>query len=103
MVGYEKKGGLCIFVQVQPNSKKSQVVGIHNDMLKIKIAAPPVDNKANEACLSFLSEWFEIPKSHLELIKGESSRKKLFFIKDFTSTKLIDFLLKKKLLTIKLG
>lgn len=61
---------------IQPNAKKNELVGLHNGALKVKIAAQPVDGKANAELVEFLSEVLEIPKRQIEILKGETGRNK---------------------------
>jgi uncharacterized protein (TIGR00251 family) len=71
---------MILFVEAKPNSKKNQIEVVSENMLKIKISAPPVDGKANEAIIEYLSEIFKIPKSKIILQKGNSGRFKRFEI-----------------------
>ncbi len=65
-----------IYVEAQPNARQNAVVGSQNGVLKLKIAAPPIGGKANEALVRFLAELLDIPKSDLAVEKGQSSRHK---------------------------
>lgn len=64
-------------VLIQPNAKKNEVVGVHSDALKIKIKAPPVDSKANQELIRFLSEVLKLSKSQVSVCHGETSKNKL--------------------------
>lgn len=61
---------------IQPGAKKSAVTGLHGDALKIRLAAPPVEGKANQALILFLSDALGIPKNAVELVTGETNRNK---------------------------
>lgn len=61
-------------IYLQPGAKKSEVAGFHNGNIKIKVNSPPVDGKANEALILFLSDLLNIPKSSIEIISGKKSR-----------------------------
>ena len=66
-------------LKVIPNAKKSEAVGWEEDpragrALKLRIAAPPVEGKANKAVVLFLSAWLDIPRSSISLLRGASSR-----------------------------
>lgn len=61
----------------QPGAKRSEIQGLHGAALKIRLAAPPVDGKANEALLTFLSRHLGIPQRDVELVSGPSSRHKV--------------------------
>jgi uncharacterized protein len=63
-------------IYVQPGATKTEISGIHGGRLKIRLHAPPVDGKANETLISFLSEYFGIAKSKIEIIRGQKSREK---------------------------
>lgn len=63
-----------VTIYVQPGAKKSEVCGMHNGNIKIKLNSPPVDGKANAALIHFLSNFLNIPKSSIELISGQKSR-----------------------------
>lgn len=65
---------IFIGIYLQPGAKKSKVLGMHNGHIKIKVNSPPVDGKANEALILFLSEFLNIPKSMIKIISGEKSR-----------------------------
>jgi uncharacterized protein (TIGR00251 family) len=78
-----------IRVLAVPNSKTSEVIGWEEDpragwVLRVKIAAPPVDGKANAALRDFLAKHYALPKSQVSLEKGDSSRIKTFTLPDGT-------------------
>lgn len=72
--------GIRLRLFLQPKASKDQIVGLHNDELKISITAPPIDGKANAHLLKFLSKAFKVAKSEIQLEKGELSRHKQVFI-----------------------
>ena len=63
-------------LHVQPGAKLTAAVGEHGGRLKLKIAAPPVDNKANAHLLAWLAAQLGVPKSKVRLMRGETSRQK---------------------------
>ncbi len=63
-------------LRVVPNAKRSEVVGIHGDVIKVKVQAPAMDGKANEALLEFLAETMGVPRRAVQLVAGEKSRDK---------------------------
>ena len=67
---------ILLAIYVQPKSSRNRIVGIHNDMLKIAITAPPVDGKANSQVTSFLAKFFKVPKSAISIVSGHQGRKK---------------------------
>jgi uncharacterized protein (TIGR00251 family) len=72
----ETKKGVIFKIWVQPRSSKQELAGIQDDALKLRIKAPPVDGKANEECIRFLSELFGVRKSRISIISGLTSRGK---------------------------
>ena len=68
--------GVVFKILVQPRSSKNMVCGIHDDALKLKITAPPVNNAANLMTIAFLAKALDVPKSSLEIISGHTSRNK---------------------------
>jgi len=68
--------GVTLRLHIQPGAKKTEVVGMHGEALKIRLAAPPVDGKANACLLAFLAETFGVARSAVSLISGETSRAK---------------------------
>ena len=63
-------------LHVQPGAKRTEVVGLHGDALKIRLAAPPVDGKANECLLEYVADTLNVPKRQVTLVSGQSSRSK---------------------------
>jgi uncharacterized protein (TIGR00251 family) len=63
-------------LHVQPGAKTTAAVGEHGGRLKLKIAAPPVDNKANVHLLTWLATQLGVPRSAVRLVRGEASRQK---------------------------
>jgi uncharacterized protein (TIGR00251 family) len=64
-------------IKAVPNAPRSEVVGWLGEALKVKIHAPPVEGKANEALCSFLAQKLALPKRAVRLLQGDSARKKL--------------------------
>lgn len=71
---------LHLTVHVQPGAKTTSCAGIHGDALKIRLAAPPVDGKANQALIAWLAKSLDCPQSAIELIRGQTSRRKILCI-----------------------
>lgn len=67
-------------VKVIPNSKINKIVEQHDNFIKIKLTAPALENKANQALIKFLSKQWGIPKNKISLLQGEKSRTKLIKI-----------------------
>ena len=73
----EIKGGVRVHLLVQPGARKSEIVGEHDGRLKIKVKAPPVDGKANEAVEEFIAEIFGVAKKSVSLVRGQTSKSKV--------------------------
>jgi len=71
---------LILRVKVQPKASKDELCNILGSSLKIRLTAPPVDGKANKHLIAFLAKTFNVPKSDVKLISGESSREKRLLI-----------------------
>lgn len=69
-------GSVVLALHIQPGAKKTELAGLHGEALKIRLAAPPVDGKANAALLAFLAKACGVSKSAVELVSGETSRSK---------------------------
>ena len=70
-------GHITLTLHIQPGAKKTEFAGLHGDALKIRLAAPPVDGKANEALLRFVADTLGLPKSAVSLKSGQTSRRKV--------------------------
>ncbi len=63
-------------LHIQPGAKKSEVAGLHGEALKIRLAAPPVDGRANACLIAFVADRLEIAKTKISIVSGETSRAK---------------------------
>lgn len=84
--------GVTLALHIQPGAKKTEVVGRHGDALKIRLAAPPVDGKANTVLLAFLAEKLGVGRTAVELVSGQSSRAKRVRIAPFANRALLESL-----------
>ena len=85
-------GGATLSLHVQPGAQKSECAGLHGEALKIRLAAPPVDGKANEALLRFLAQRLAIPRQQISLKSGQTSRQKVIEIESVTAERLATLL-----------
>ena len=65
-----------VSLHVQPGAKVTSIQGRHGDALKVRLAAPPVDGKANIELLRFLASALQVPRSAVQLVSGQTSRQK---------------------------
>lgn len=68
---------LTLTLHVQPNAAKSAFAGLHGDALKVRIAAPPADNRANAELVDYLGEALGVPKSAVAIRHGATGRRKV--------------------------
>jgi uncharacterized protein len=74
--------GWLIAVHAQPGAKKTAAAGLHGEALKIRIAAQPLEGKANEALIAFIAKALGVPRRSVTCLKGETSREKLLLVTD---------------------
>jgi uncharacterized protein (TIGR00251 family) len=77
-------GGVRVAVQIQPNAKRTEVVGLLDDALKIKLAAQPIEGKANEALVKWLAGALGVSRSAVTLTHGQTNKKKLLEVMGVT-------------------
>ncbi|MGC1300554.1 MAG: DUF167 domain-containing protein [Alloacidobacterium sp.] len=73
----ETAAGVSFSVRAQPRASRTAISGIVGDAVKVALAAPPVEGKANEVLIRFFAELFEVPRAAVEIVSGESSRNKV--------------------------
>ena len=79
-------GGVRLAVHLMPNAKKTEVVGLLDDMLKIRLHAAPVDGKANEALIRFLADVLDVPRSAVTITHGQLNKRKVVEIRSVRLT-----------------
>ncbi|GAB3399198.1 DUF167 domain-containing protein [Massilia agilis] len=79
-------GGVRIAVQITPNAKKTEVIGVLDDALKLKLAAQPIEGKANEALIKFLAGALKVPKSAVTITHGQTNKRKLVEVRSTSLT-----------------
>ncbi len=77
-------GSIVLAVHAQPGARRTEVAGLHGDALKIRVAAPALEDRANDALVEFLAERFHVPKRNVTLLSGAKSREKRFAISGAT-------------------
>ncbi len=82
-----------IWVIVKPNSDKNLIIGVEQNKIKIKIACPAKEDKANEELIKFLSESIKIPKKNIKIVSGKKSNIKKILIKKKTKESILKILL----------
>ena len=75
-------------IKAIPNAPRSEVVGWLGDALKVKVHAPPVEGRANEALCEFLAEYLRVPRRAVEVLRGDTSRQKTVRINGLNASEL---------------
>ena len=76
----EKGGAVSFKARIQPRASRTEVAGQRADAIKLRIAAPPVDGKANEECRRFLAKIVGVSLSSVEIVSGDLSKDKIIRI-----------------------
>jgi hypothetical protein len=87
-----KENAVTFKVRVQPRASRTEVAGEHEGAVKLRIASPPVDGKANQECRRFLARLVGVSASSVEIVAGDSSRNKLIRIHNVTAERIRDAL-----------
>ncbi len=80
-------------VQITPAASKNEIIGMQNDVLRIKINAPPVKGKANKELVDYLSHLLGISKDRIDIVKGHTSKNKLVSIDGLSKLSVLEKLL----------
>jgi uncharacterized protein (TIGR00251 family) len=85
---YEASAGVSFAVKVQPRAKKNTIVGELGEALKISLTTPPVEGRANEACIEFFANLLKVPRSSVSIASGETSRRKVIRVAGLSAEEL---------------
>jgi uncharacterized protein len=84
----ESPAGVTFRVKVQPRAKRNAVVGELGDALKVALTAPPIDGRANDACIEFFADLLQLPRSSIKIVSGQSSRNKVIRVTGISAEEL---------------
>ena len=85
MIPLQKSGGSVTFsVKVHPRAKQNAVTGELGDALKVSLTAPPVEGRANDACIDFFAGLLKVPRSSVTIASGQNSRNKVIRVAGVT-------------------
>jgi uncharacterized protein (TIGR00251 family) len=73
----DSPSGATFAVKVQPRAKKNAITGEIGDALKVAVTAPPVEGRANQACIEFFANLLDVPRSSVSIASGQNSRNKV--------------------------
>ncbi len=82
-------GTVTLTLHAQPGTKKTEFAGLHGEALKIRLAAPPIDGKANAVLTTFLAKYLGVPKAAISILSGESSRHKILWLQGVSEAALM--------------
>jgi uncharacterized protein (TIGR00251 family) len=74
---HETPAGATFAVKVRPRANKNAITGELGDALKLSLTAPPVEGKANQACIEFFANLLKVPRSSVSIASGQTSRRKV--------------------------
>jgi uncharacterized protein (TIGR00251 family) len=85
---HESADAVTFAVKVHPRAKKNAVTGELGDALKVALTAPPIDGRANEACIEFFAKLLKVPRSSVTIASGQSSRNKVIRVSGLSAEEL---------------
>jgi uncharacterized protein (TIGR00251 family) len=89
MVSIQNSGsGASFSVRLHPRAKKNAITGEVGDALKLSLTAPPVDGKANQACIEFFAKLLNVPRSSFTIAAGHTSRNKVIRVEGVSADEL---------------
>lgn len=86
----EKNNAVTIRLRVQPRAPRTEIIGEYAGAIKMRVAAPPVDGKANEECRRFLAKLLKVGATSIEIISGDSSRDKVIRVSNITARRVLE-------------
>src|SRR5579859_4564237 len=89
----QKEGGVVVSVRLQPRASRDEISGVVEGALRIRLTAPAMENRANEALCEFLASLLKRPKSAVRILSGERSRTKRVAIEGVTRQQVESLLL----------
>jgi uncharacterized protein (TIGR00251 family) len=84
----ESAGGVAFAVKVHPRAKKNAITGELGDALKVSLTTPPVDGRANGACIDFFAKLLKVPRSSVTIASGQTSRNKVIRVAGISAAEL---------------
>lgn len=88
----ESNGAVTFAVKVIPRAQKNQIVGIEGEAIKIRLSAPPVEGKANDALIVFFADVLKVARAQIEIVTGQSSRRKIVRVRGRAAKQIEDAL-----------
>jgi uncharacterized protein (TIGR00251 family) len=91
-VAIETTQSVTLTVRVVPRSRRNEIVGLEAGILKVRLVAPPVEGRANEALIRFLAKSLGVAQGRVEIIRGETARTKLVRVRGISASRLKEIL-----------
>lgn len=82
---HESGDGVAFAVKVHPRAKKNAITGEIGDALKLSLTTPPVEGRANQACIEFFAKLLKVPRSSVTIASGQTSRNKVIRVSGLTA------------------
>jgi len=80
----ESKGGVVFKVLMQPCARRNEIAGMYEDYLKIRVTSPPIEGKANQACIDLIAQAFGLKKNEIAILSGHTARRKRLHARGIT-------------------
>jgi uncharacterized protein (TIGR00251 family) len=87
---HDSPSGATFAVRIHPRARKNAITGELGEALKLSLTAPPVEGKANAACIEFFANLLKVPRSSVTIAAGQTSRNKLIAVAGLTAQQLRD-------------
>lgn len=84
----ETSAGVSFAVKVHPRARKNAITGELGDALKLSLTAPAIEGRANEACIEFLANLLDVPRSSVTIASGQTSRRKMIRVAGLSAQEL---------------
>jgi uncharacterized protein len=88
----EGKAGVSFAVKVHPRAKKNEITGELGDALKLSLTTPPIEGRANAACVKFFADLLKVPRSSVTIASGQTSRNKVISVAGVSREYVIEIL-----------
>ncbi len=82
---HDSPSGVTFPVRVHPRARKNAVTGALGDALKVSLTAPPLEGRANQACIEFFAQLLRVPRSSVTIASGQTSRNKVIHVAGVTA------------------
>jgi uncharacterized protein (TIGR00251 family) len=87
---HETADGVTFAVKVHPRAKKNAITGELGEALKVSLTTPPIEGRANQACVEFLAKLLKVPRSSVTIASGQTSRNKVVRVAGLTAQQVRD-------------